>query len=162
MDYAVLLICGGLAALGVIRGFVAEILSLAAWVAGALAVKVFYDPAAALIATRVTTPGGAAVLAYGLVFGITFLLAKLIASRVGAASRGSFIGPVDRVLGGGFGALKGLVIATMVFLAYTLVYDMLHGKSAERPAWMTASRTYPLIRASGDALVSFVERQRNR
>ena len=59
------------------------------------------------------------------------------------------LGPFDRTLGGGFGALKGLLGATLFFLLANLATDMVYGPQADRPQWMTKSRTYPLLNASG-------------
>jgi len=70
------------------------------------------------------------------------------------------LGPIDRVLGFGFGALKGLVIATLLYLLANLGVDLLHGASAKRPEWMRASRTYALLNASSRAIVDFVEERR--
>ena len=70
------------------------------------------------------------------------------------------LGPFDRVLGGGFGALKGLLGATLFFLLANLATDMVYGPEADRPDWMTKSRTYPLLNASGRAIVDWVEARR--
>jgi membrane protein required for colicin V production len=70
------------------------------------------------------------------------------------------LGPFDRVLGGGFGALKGLLGATLFFLLANLATDMVYGAEAERPEWMAKSRTYPLLNASGRAIVDWVEARR--
>jgi membrane protein required for colicin V production len=71
------------------------------------------------------------------------------------------LGPVDRVLGGGFGVIKGLLAATLFFLFANLATDLVYGAEAERPAWMTDSRTYPLLNASGRAIVDWVETRRH-
>jgi membrane protein required for colicin V production len=64
------------------------------------------------------------------------------------------------VLGFGFGAVKGLISATLLFLLLVLLFEVAYGGSTKRPEWMTKSRTYPLLNASGDALSSFIrERQ---
>lgn len=160
LDIIVLLLVGGGIVLGFMRGFVGEVLSLMAWVAGVLALKVLHEPATAILLQPVGTPAGAAVLAFILIFGITFLVVKLIARRIGNATKKSVVGPVDRVLGGGFGALKGLIAATLIYLAANLFYDTVHGRFAERPEWMRDSRTFPLLYASGNAVVEFVERRR--
>ena len=70
------------------------------------------------------------------------------------------LGPFDRVLGGGFGVLKGLLGATLFFLLANLATDMVYGPQADRPEWMTKSRTYPLLNASGRAIVDWVEARR--
>jgi membrane protein required for colicin V production len=71
------------------------------------------------------------------------------------------LGPVDRLLGGGFGMLKGLIGATLFFLLANLATDMLYGPNADRPEWMTDSRTYPLLNATGRAVVDWVETRRH-
>ena len=70
------------------------------------------------------------------------------------------LGPFDRGLGGGFGALTGLLGATLFFLLANLATDMVYGPRADRPQWMTRSRTYPLLNASGRAIVDWVEARR--
>ena len=62
--------------------------------------------------------------------------------------------PLDRLLGGGFGMLKGLIGATLFFLLANLGTDLVYGPRAERPEWMRDSRTYPLLDASGRALLA--------
>ena len=64
------------------------------------------------------------------------------------------------MLGGGFGAIKGLIGATLVFLAFSLVYDTFYGSGARRPDWLSDARTYPLLNASGKAISEFVDEQR--
>jgi membrane protein required for colicin V production len=160
LDVITLLLVGGGIALGVMRGFVAELLSLLAWVAAIIALKTLYDPVSAGLRGIIGTPTGAAVLAFALLFLVVFIGVKLLARRLGRATRKSVVGPIDRVLGGGFGALKGLIGATLLYLAANLIYDTLYGRRAERPEWMANSHTYPLLHASGRAIVDFVEMRR--
>ena len=105
----------------------------------------------------------AAVLAFAILFIPSFLIVKLLARSLGGRTRRSpVLGPFDRALGGGFGALKGLLGATLFFLLANLATDMVYGPQAERPQWMTKSRTYPLLNASGRAIVDWVETRRLR
>ena len=92
-----------------------------------------------------------------LIFGSVFIAGKVASRRVGRRVRDSVVGPMDRVLGGGFGALKGLLGATMLYLGVTLVYDTIWGRAAPRPAWIAEARTYPLLVSSGDTIIGFVE-----
>ncbi|HWH22717.1 MAG TPA: CvpA family protein [Allosphingosinicella sp.] len=160
LDIIVLLLVGGGLVLGFMRGFVGEVLALLAWVAAVVALKLFHEPAKEALLAPIGTYAGAAVAAFALIFGVVFILGKLIARRIGTATKKSAVGPVDRVLGAGFGVLKGLIGATLLYLAANLVYDTIHGRVAERPGWMADSRTYPLLHASGRAVVDFVERRR--
>ena len=160
LDTIVLLLVGGGVVFGFIRGFVQEVLALAAWVAAIVALKLLHTPVTAILEPTIGTWAGAAILAFALVFGLVFLAGKLIARQMGGAAKRSVIGPIDRVLGGGFGALKGLIGATLLYLAANLVHDTLNGRAAKRPAWMTDSRTYPLLYATGRAIIDFVEWRR--
>lgn len=160
LDVITLLLVGGGLVLGAMRGFVAEMLALAAWVVGIAALKLLHTPVTEALEGTVGTWAGAAVLAFALIFGIVFIAGKLLAWKVGGATRRSVVGPVDRVLGGGFGALKGLIVATLLYLAANLVYDIWAGRAEPRPGWMADSRTYPLLNASGRAILDFVEWRR--
>ena len=144
------------------RGFVREIFSLAAWVAGFFAVKAFHVPASAVLLGPVGTAGGAAVLAVALCFGAAFAAVRLVGTQLGQTTRHSVLNPVDRVLGFGFGLLKGLFAATLAFLLMSLVFDALNRAQAPRPAWMAQSRTYQLLKASSAALVGAIEAGRKR
>ncbi|HZF44170.1 MAG TPA: CvpA family protein [Sphingomonadaceae bacterium] len=160
LDIIVLVLVAGGAFFGWRRGFVHELLSVAAWIVGVMAVKAFHTPVAAALTTSVGTQAGAAALAFALTFGLSFIIFKLLAARLGGAARSSRVGPIDRLLGAGFGLLKGLIAATLIFLVANLVSDTGFG-SAARPEWLTASRTYPLLNATSGALVDFVDRRRN-
>lgn len=159
-DIITLLLVGGGIVFGFLRGFVGELLSLLAWVAAIVALKTLHEPFSERLTGMVGTVSGANVLAFALLFGVVFIAVKLLARRIGRATRTSVVGPIDRVLGGGFGAIKGLIGATLLYLAANLVYDTLYGRRAERPQWMADSRTYPLLHASGRAIIDFVEARR--
>ncbi|MET0248256.1 MAG: CvpA family protein [Sphingobium sp.] len=160
VDILVLLAIGGCAILGLLRGFVQETLSLIAWVLGIFAIRLFHASVADLLTAFVGSESAAAILGFVLVFGVTFGLGKLLAHAIGKRTRQSILGPVDRVLGGGFGAIKGLIGATLAFLAFSLVYDTFYGSGARRPDWLSDARTYPLLNASGEAISEWVaERQ---
>ncbi|MFN3946424.1 MAG: CvpA family protein [Allosphingosinicella sp.] len=160
LDILVLILVGGGLVLGGIRGFVCEILSLFAWVAAILALSYFHDPATQALHGPIGTWAGASMAAFALVFGLVFLAGKLLSRYFGRRVRTSVVGPIDRLLGAGFGALKGLIGATLLYLAANLVHDTLWGRTAERPEWMAQSRTYPLLHASGVAIVDLVEARR--
>jgi membrane protein required for colicin V production len=108
----------------------------------------------------VGTSGGAAILGFVLVFGFVWFLGRMVARKMGDSVKGSLLGPVDRVLGLGFGALKGLLIATVAFVGFAMAYDTAYGEDAVRPDWMRQSRTYPLLNASGRAMSQWLAERR--
>jgi membrane protein required for colicin V production len=160
LDIIVLFLLGGGAVFGFMRGFVQEALSLIAWILVIAAVRVLHGPATAALGESVGTESGAAVLAFLAIVIVVYALGRWIAKAIGAKSRKSVLGPIDRVLGFGFGMLKGLILATLIFLLLVMGYETLFGAKAARPAWMTKSRTYPLLNASGDAMSAFVRERR--
>ena len=160
LDIITLILMGGMGLLGFQRGFVTEALSLAAWVVALFAVKLLHGPVTEALSGTVGTWGGAAVLAFSLIFGITFFAGKMVARAIGAQTKKSAIGSIDHVLGLGFGMTKGLIGATLLFTLATLLTAMIYGGKAKRPDWMTQSRTYPLLDATSRALVDFVEERR--
>ena len=157
--FVILLLLGG-GAIGFVRGFVYELLSLLAWVAAIAMLVLFHTQLSGGLGGVVDTYAAAAVLAFALLFVPTFIIVKLVARSIGGRTRRSILGPVDRVLGGGFGVIKGLLAATLFFLFANLATDLIYGPEAERPEWMTSSRTFPLLNASGRAIVDWVETRR--
>lgn len=160
LDILVLLVVGGAAVMGVLRGFVTEVLSLFAWVAIVFAIKLFHGPLAAWLTVPVGTVTGAAVLAFALIAGATYFGGRMVANALGSRTRESILGPVDRALGLGFGALKGLILATLGFLVVVMVTDTMRGGPAQRPEWLTQSRTYPLLNATSASMADFIDRRR--
>ncbi|NUQ18995.1 MAG: CvpA family protein [Sphingomonas sp.] len=162
LDVFVFLLLIGGAAIGFVRGFVHEVISLLAWIVGIAMLKLFHAQLwTGLENTFHISPAAGAVLAFAILFVPSFLLVKLLARSLGGRTRRhKLLGPFDRVLGGGFGLLKGLLGATLFFLLANLATDMVYGPQADRPQWMTKSRTYPLLNASGRAIVDWVEARR--
>jgi membrane protein required for colicin V production len=157
---AVLLLVGGGAVLGFARGLVQEVTSLLAWILAILAVRFFHATLTALLGDYIGTPGGAAMLAFVLLFGGVFAIAKWGSRAMGQRSRASLVGGFDRGLGAGFGAVKGLAFATVLFMGATLLYDIGYGNT-QRPPWMTDSRTYPALNATSAALSKVIADRRS-
>ena len=123
-DYIVLLIVGIAAAGGFMRGFLQEILSLAAWVLAAFAIRFLHTPLTLSLQDFLGDDITTSLLAFTLLLLIPYAAMKVIANNVGTASRGSVLGPVDRVLGFGFGALKGMVIVVIAFSLLVVILSL--------------------------------------
>jgi membrane protein required for colicin V production len=162
LDVFVFLLLIGGAAVGFVRGFVHEVISLFAWIVAIAVLKLFHTQLWSGIENSAHTSAAAsAVLAFAILFLPSFLIVKLLARSIGGRTRRlAMLGPFDRVLGGGFGALKGLLGVTLFFLLANLATDMVYGPEAARPQWMTKSRTFPLLNASGRAIVDWVQARR--
>ena len=155
-DIIVLVVVGVAAIGGFMRGFVQEVLSLAAWILAVAAIHYLHTDLTAFIASFIGTPTSAAMLAFALLLLIPYAAMKLIAGRVGQASRNSIIGPIDRVLGFGFGTVKGVIIVVIGFSLLVLGYDTVWGQDG-RPEWITNARTYPFVNAASDEMVQLIK-----
>ncbi|MGB7409057.1 MAG: CvpA family protein [Pontixanthobacter sp.] len=160
-DIVVLIIVGVAAVGGFTRGLVQEVLSLAAWVLAMFAIHylhgLLYDFLKGFIA-----PGPpVAILAFVLLLLIPYAAMKLIARNDDDKGGKPILGPIDRVLGFGFGAIKGALIVVLAFSLLVLGFDDGWGVTG-RPTWMTTARTYPVISASTDSLVPMIHQRRAR
>lgn len=160
-DIAVLLIVGLSAAGGFVRGFVQEILALVAWVFALFAINQLHTPVTAFLEPHIGTVSGAALLAFALLLLVPYAVVKLFAKWAGRASRASLLGPIDRVLGFGFGGVKGMIIVVLAFSILVLGYDTVWGAGG-RPTWITQARTYPFVNASSEALVDLIAARRQQ
>lgn len=155
-DIGVLAILGMGAAIGFMRGFVHEVLALSAWVVSLIAIHYAHTPLTHALTPYVGSDFGAsAVLAFCLLLLVPYVIIKTLARSLGQASRNSLLGPIDRVIGFGFGAVKGMLIAVLGFSVVVLGYDTVWGVQG-RPDWITRSRSYPFINASSTALVKLI------
>lgn len=160
-DIIALVVVGVAAIGGFMRGFVQEVLSLASWILAVAAIHYLHTDLTALIQGYIGTPTSAAMLAFALLLLIPYAAMKLIAGRLGRASRNSIIGPIDRALGFGFGAVKGVIIVVIAFSLLVLGYDTVWG-SEGRPDWITNARTYPFVNAGSEAMVQLIEMRRQQ
>ena len=158
-DIAVLIMLGLGAITGFMRGFVQVVFALAAWVLALVAIKNLHTPLTVALGPFVGTGSGSAVLAFALLLLIPYAIVKLLSSKLGEASRNSVLGPIDRLLGFGFGAVKGMVIVVMAFSVLVLGYDTIWGAGG-RPDWIKFSRSYPFVNAGSEYLVSMISDRR--
>ncbi|XUU59984.1 CvpA family protein [Erythrobacter sp. HA6-11] len=158
-DIIVLIIVGVAAIGGFMRGLVQEVLSLAAWVLAAFAIRYLHTPMTEQLIIYLEEPTTTSILAFALLLLIPYAAMKVIANNAGEAARGSILGPIDRVLGFGFGALKGAIIIVFAFSVLVLGFDTVWGYEG-RPAWMSTARSYPVVDAASRDLVEIIAERR--
>lgn len=158
-DVAVLVVVGMGAVYGFMRGFVQEVLALLAWIIALFAIHTLHSPLSKVLQPHIGTESGASVLAFVLLLLIPYGVTRMLSRYLGRASRESVLGPVDRALGFGFGAVKGTVMVVLAFSVLVLGYDTIWGAGG-RPNWMVKSRSYPFINASSEALVNAISERR--
>jgi len=158
-DYIVFMVVAVAAIAGFFRGFVEEVLSLAAWCLALLAVHYFHSWLTGVLTGEVGNETGAGIIAFAILLAVPYFATKLVARQIGNASRASPLGPIDRVLGFGFGAIKGFVIMVLAFALVVFANDIVWGPKG-RPAWIRDARTYPFLGAASDELMSLIAQRR--
>lgn len=160
-DIIVLIVVGVAAVGGFMRGLVQEILSLAAWALAAAAIYYLHTPLTEWLHEYLDTEPATSILAFAILLLIPYAAMKVIANNAGEASRGSIMGPIDRVLGFGFGVLKGALIMVFAFSLLALGFDTVWGYKG-RPVWITTARIYPVVDASSRDLVEIIAERREQ
>jgi membrane protein required for colicin V production len=117
-----LLVLSGL--LAFVRGFVREVLGVAAWV-GALAAGVLGLPyTRAIVGNWINAPAWVDPVAFFSAFLISLIVLMLIARLVGSLVRGSVLGGVDRTLGLLFGLARGAAIVVLAYILAAMIFPM--------------------------------------
>lgn len=118
VDYLILGIIGLSALIGLVRGLVREVASLAIWIGAVLVAWTFYQPLAEALTPWISTPSvrlGAAFLI--LVFTV-LILGALVGHLLSLLVEKTGLTGTDRLLGVVFGTARGaLLVALLVFLA---------------------------------------------
>jgi len=132
VDWILLAVLGLSMLLGLWRGLVQEVLSLAGWVAAFFVAQIYAPQAAAWLpmegSSQMLRYAAGFVAVFIAVLVATVLVSFVIKKLVSAVG----LGPLDRLLGSVFGLLRGLVI----LLAVTVVVGMTPMRESD--AWQYA------------------------
>jgi membrane protein required for colicin V production len=112
---SVMLISGILA---MIRGFMREVLSIAAWGAAAVATILLYGRLLPIAKANISSDLVATAAVVGGVFLITLLVVSILTVRISDMILDSRIGALDRTLGFLFGLGRGLIIVVVAFVFF--------------------------------------------
>ena len=123
------------------RGFVREVLGIAAWIGALLAAFVLRPTARPFFDGFVDTPWLADGLAVGLVFLVVLILLTLVVHAIASRVEDSALGGVDRSLGAVFGLARG---AFIIILAY-IIAGLFLPQTERWPEAVLNARGLPLV-----------------
>jgi membrane protein required for colicin V production len=125
------------------KGFISEAFGLASWVCAAIIAKFAYPEVARQFVEWFGISGTlCSISAYVAVFVASVLLLSMFNRRFSDVLAGTAFDEADRSLGVLFGAVRGVIV--MAFAYIGLLWFM--PNEAERPAWITAAKSQPLLR----------------
>lgn len=117
-DYVILAIVGLSVGLGWWRGFVYELLSLFGWMAAYFVARLFAPGLAQFIPDAVASDAAKTAVAYGCLFIGTLIVCGIVAWSLSKLVKFVGLGWMDRIMGAGFGACRGvLLVLVLVLLA---------------------------------------------
>ena len=154
LDPIVLLVTTVSIAYAIYRGFVAETLSVFAWVAAGFATLLFGPKLAPISREWVGAPSFGVVLGDALIFLVIFVPLSFVGYRLADANQNTPVSALDRTMGGAFGAVRGLAI---IGVAYILFSHMALQRIP--PNWIANAKTLPVIRGSAEVLAALVPDQ---
>ena len=184
VDYVVLGIIGLSTLFAFIRGFIGSLFSLTGWILSIYLAYHFYPDVKPYLEPKVKNQialllAGHSLLLMG--FLIFFGVFNLLATK---AVKGMTSGIIDRILGAGFGALRGAIIVSFFFFIVMSTLSIFHGfekdsgdaddkikvalkktdKSKDKsdaddkiaPKWLKDSKSYPYLKEGRDILKDFI------
>ena len=133
LDWVFVAILVGSLVLGLWRGLVYEVLSVASWVAAFVVAQWLAPRAAAVLPIQRAPEAGRYAVGFVVVFLVVVFTGGLIAWLTKKVVDSVGLRPIDRTLGGAFGLLRGAVLLLVV----AIVMNM---SPARQYGWWTASK----------------------
>jgi membrane protein required for colicin V production len=148
VDLAVIGIIALSALLALARGAVREVLGLASWIGSIAVAFVAFERVRPLVTPHIQEPLIADAATLAIVFIVPFIAFKILASVIAGAVSASPLGPFDRLLGFGFGVLRGMLIVCAAYLVVSAFVP-----PGRQPVWLRDARTLPQVQ-KGAALLT--------
>jgi membrane protein required for colicin V production len=139
------------ALLAMIRGFMREVLSIAAWIIAAVVTLLSYSRATSWAKAQFPSWPEYVVIAavVGFIFLATLLIVSIITVRFSDMVLDSRVGALDRTLGFLFGLARGLLIIAVAYMFFDWLVP-----ARSQPAWVTNAKSVVVLQATGKWLVS--------
>ncbi len=151
LDGVVLVVTLLSAVLAMVRGFVREVLSIASWVAAAVAAYAFYDKLLPFTQQYVKNPHLALALTIAAIFLVALIIVSVITMKISDFVIDSRVGFVDRALGFVFGAARGILLLVVAMLFFNWLVP-----PAKQPSWVADARSRPMLDDLGQRLMALL------
>ena len=151
LDIILLLVMLVSGLLAMIRGFMREILSIAAWGIAALVTLYSFNRVAPITQQYISSDIVAKAVTIGGIFLITLLIVSVITVRISDMILDSRVGALDRTLGFLFGLGRGLIIVVVAFLFFAWLVP-----TKAQPDWVQNAKSKVVLQSTGQWLISLL------
>ncbi|WP_421723290.1 CvpA family protein [Bauldia sp.] len=138
LDVIVIVVVLISAVLAMVRGFVREVLSVASWVAAAVAAFFFYPTLEPLVSPYLENQTVAEIAAAAVIFIVVLVIASYITMKISDFVIDSRVGAVDRAFGFVFGAIRGILLLAIALQFFLWLYP-------NPGTWVTDAVTKPVL-----------------
>lgn len=145
LDLAVIIILLLSGVLAFMRGFVHEVLSVAAWIGGILAVVCGVPQFRHITNEFIPNDLIADIVTGVIIFLVVLVILSILTKMLSKSIQASALNNLDRSLGFVFGLLRGAVFFAAALLILDWVVD-----TGERPSWVRSAKTLPVIQGTAD------------
>ena len=139
VDYVVIAVIAISALMGLVRGFVREVLSLVIWALAVVLALALAEELALLLPSGVEGASLRFVTAFAIVFVATLVVGALVQWAVMRMVHATGLTGIDRLIGLGFGALRGAVVCLVAVIAVR--------PFTAQQSWWQESRVIPVLGA---------------
>lgn len=146
--------------LALLRGFTNEVLSILAWIVGAVAALWLFPYLSPILRDFIPTPWLAAVVSAILIFFAAYAVVALFTSRWSDSlmeihDRAALL---DRTLGFVFGLARGLLVVAVAYLFFAwLVPD-----PVDQPGWIRNAKLRPMVESTASLLFTLAPEETRR
>jgi membrane protein required for colicin V production len=149
LDLVVVIVLLVSAILAFMRGFVHEVLSVAAWIGGILAIVYGVPELRHIARGYIANDLIADIITSVVIFLIVLIVLSILTKMLSKSIQASALTNLDRSLGFVFGLLRGAVILAAALLILDWIID-----TGERPDWVRSAKTLPVIEGTADFMQS--------
>ncbi|MBW2569400.1 MAG: CvpA family protein [Deltaproteobacteria bacterium] len=118
-DIVIIIILGFCLIRGVFRGLIKEISSIIGVLGGFYAAYTYYTVIAKALSGWISNDSYCNILSFMVVFCSVFLIISILGIIIKYILNIAFLGLVDRICGAGFGAIKGILIVSVLLITLT-------------------------------------------